>query len=173
MHAPHPAHLLPASSSWASFEATAAGVHPWSGCGPTTCMGACGSKLTSTPSQQLQPTAVHMTGPSCNMPCWQCTGFLTAASSCVETHSMCRARMVGPRNSSHSCNRTHLSGVAGITCCATQLKGAAVPHKLTCCMSSSAHRNALHTSGRQMPVLHIKEEATSSAPGSILYRIYI
>ena len=30
-----------------------------------------------------------------------------------------------------------------------------MPHKLTCCVSNSAFRNALHTSGRQMPVLHM------------------
>jgi hypothetical protein len=29
-----------------------------------------------------------------------------------------------------------------------------VPHKLTSCKSSSALQNALHTRGRQIPVLH-------------------
>jgi hypothetical protein len=43
-----------------------------------------------------------------------------------------------------------------------------VPHKLTCCLSTSARWNALHTSGRQMPVLQMQhwQAVTSSASGS-------
>jgi hypothetical protein len=76
----------------------------------------------------------------------------------VHTHPMCRVRIADPRCRSHSTAKTPLcSGLRQVTGCNAQHRGAAVPHKLTpCCMSSNALRNALHTSGRQMPVLDMQ-----------------